>query len=127
MQRKSSDESFKVIIAGGRRFDDYLYLENKVDFLLSNRSQHHRIVIIEGGASGADRLGREYARKRGYEVITFQADWNKHGKKAGPIRNREMANYADALIAFWDGKSKGTKNMIKEASSVGLLTRVLMH
>ena len=116
--------TFKVIIAGGREFTDYSFLEQKVDLLLSEKSQSHRIVIVEGGARGADRLGRNYAHSRGYEVVTFPANWDKYGKGAGFIRNREMANYADALIAFWDGQSPGTKHMINEAKEKGLAVRI---
>ena len=57
---------------------------------------------------------------KGFEVKIIQADWQKYGKRAGPIRNKEMADYADTLIAFWDGQSRGTKNMIETARSQNL-------
>ena len=106
---------FKVIIAGGRSFSNYNLLCEYVDFKLSNVTQE--IEIVSGGARGADSLGERYAKDRGYKLKIFPADWNKFGKRAGYLRNIQMAEYADALIAFWDGKSRGTRNMIEEARS----------
>jgi hypothetical protein len=77
--------------------------------------------VVSGGAAGVDRLGEEWARKHKISVKRFPADWKKHGKAAGPIRNKAMAEYADALIAIWDGQSKGTWNMMEEAAARGLL------
>jgi hypothetical protein len=72
-------------------------------------------VIISGGAAGADSLGEQYAQENGIAIERHPADWKKHGKAAGPIRNAEMAACADFLIAFWDGKSRGTQNMMMNA------------
>jgi hypothetical protein len=107
----------KVIIAGKRDFNDYEAVKQTADFLLSNQTE---VEIVSGGAKGADALGEQYAKEKGYKLTPFPADWNKHGKKAGPIRNEQMAKYADALIAFWDGESKGTKNMIDLAKQYNL-------
>ena len=108
---------FRVIIAGSRDFDDYLLLQDHADYMLSRQED---IEIVSGGASGADALGERYAKDRGYKLKIFPADWVKYGRRAGPVRNREMAEYADALLAYWDGKSRGTKNMIEEARARGL-------
>lgn len=113
---------FKVIIAGTRTFDDYDLLCRYADIKLSNI--YEPIEIVSGGARGADALGERYAKDRGYELRRFPADWNKYGKRAGYLRNVQMANYADALLAFWDGKSRGTKNMIEEATTRGLLVGI---
>lgn len=78
------------------------------------------IVIISGHASGADTLGERYAQEKGFKIETYPADWDKYGKAAGPKRNEQMANIANALIAFWDRKSKGTKSMINLAKKKGL-------
>ena len=97
----------KVIVAGGRDFDNYDYLcetLNNLDFIISE--------IVCGCASGADSLGERYAKENGISVKYFPANWGILGKHAGPIRNLEMAQYGDYLVAFWDGKSAGTKNMI---------------
>ena len=112
---------FKVIIAGSREFNDFTLLKNRCDFLLSMRDE--QIEIVSGCARGADTLGEWYAKERGYSVAKFPADWDRFGKAAGFIRNGEMAEYADALIAFPIGRSPGTRNMIKQARDKELLVR----
>lgn len=72
-------------------------------------------------------MGERYARERGFQLRRFPADWEQHGKSAGHIRNAKMADNADALIAFWDGESKGTKNMIDNARRKGLAVRVIQY
>jgi len=103
----------KLIIAGSRNFNDYKKLCKICGHLLQNQAN---IEIISGAARGADQLGEKYASEKGYSIKQFPANWNKYGKAAGPKRNLQMANYSDALIAFWDGKSRGTKNMIELAN-----------
>ena len=117
---------FRVIIAGTRDFSDYQLLRKKCDAILS-RKQDSSIVIVSGTARGADRLGERYARERGYKIERFPADWDNDGHAAGPIRNAKMADNADALIAFWDGQSRGTKNMIDTAKAKGLAVRVIKY
>ena len=75
----------------------------------------------------ADRLGERYARERGYQIQRFPADWDGDGSSAGPIRNAKMADNAHALIAFWDGHSRGTKNMIETAASKGPMVRAINY
>ncbi len=101
---------FKVIIAGGRNFNDYSLLENHCNHYLKNKFP--LIEIVSGKARGADRLGEWYAENYFLDVKEFPANWDLYKKSAGFIRNKEMAEYADALIAFWSG-SKGTKHMIE--------------
>jgi len=113
---------YKVIIAGGREFSDYEYLRSCADADLAGITDD--IEIVSGGASGADALGERYAKEKGRTVALFPADWNRYGRSAGPRRNRQMAEYADALIAFWDGQSRGTKNMIDTATAKGLKVSV---
>ena len=108
---------FRVIIAGGRDFDDYELLVKSVDRWLARVRDD--ICIVCGKARGADTLGEQYAKERGYPVHYFPADWKKFGKSAGYIRNTEMAQNADALIAFWDGKSKGTAYVINRCHKTG--------
>ena len=76
-------------------------------------------VIMSGGAHGADSLGERYAKENGLPLEIFPADWRKDWKRAGFIRNVQMAGIADELIAFWNGKSHGTAHMIKEMLSRG--------
>jgi hypothetical protein len=118
----------KVIIAGGRDFDDYELLKGMCDYYLLTYLKHgYDIQIVSGKARGADTLGENYAEERQYPVKSFPADWNKHGLKAGPIRNGKMAKYGDMLIAFHDGVSKGTANMIEQAKEKGLIVWVINY
>jgi len=114
----------KVIIAGGRDFNNYETLKTVCDYMLQNQTE---IEIVSGGAKGADSLGEQYATEKGYKLSLFPADWDKHGKSAGYIRNKEMADYSDALIAFWDGNSKGTNHMINLSKQKGLKVKVVKY
>jgi len=115
----------KLIIAGGRNFTDYKKLKETCDDFLQNQTN---IEIVSGAYyKGADKLGEQYAKEKGYKLTKFPANWNKFGKSAGPKRNQQMANYADALIAFWDGKSKGTKDMIELANKRKLNVLILYY
>ena len=118
---------FRIIIAGGRDFNDYNLLKEKVNNLISEKRKTHQIYIVSGKARGADSLGEKYANENGLNIMEFPADWDKHGKSAGYKRNLEMAENADALIAFWDGESRGTKHMIDIAKEKNLLTRIIRY
>jgi hypothetical protein len=72
-------------------------------------------TVISGTSYGVDVLGEEWARRNKIPVKKYPADWKLYGKAAGPIRNAVMAKSADALIAVWDGESRGTRNVIQEA------------
>jgi hypothetical protein len=115
-------QTFKVIIAGSRDFKDFYTLATTCDKLLSNKEN---VEIVSGNARGADKLGEQYANLRGYTLKLFKADWDKDGKKAGFIRNEKMASYANALILFWDGESKGSKHMLDMAKRNGLQCRIV--
>lgn len=117
---------YRVIIAGCRDFADYELLKEKCDYYLQNREKED-IVIVSGHASGADALGERYAQERGSQLETYPADWKAHGRAAGPIRNENMVRVANALIAFWDGKSRGTKNMIETARKYSLKVAVVRY
>jgi len=110
----------KIIVAGGRDFDDAEMMDEALH-------RFHGILFAEfvNGMcpTGADKLALEYARSRGRKVHEFPADWSL-GKKAGPIRNAAMAKFSDVLIAFWDGKSPGTRSMIYLALKHGLEVHV---
>ena len=83
-----------------------------IDFCISDLKEIYNIVIISGGARGADALGERYAKEEGFALERYPAEWEKFGKIAGPIRNSQMAKLGDFFICFWDGVSPGTKNMI---------------
>lgn len=122
----------KLIIAGGRDMTDKHFVQRH--FLTFIREQDSRkplggiTEIVSGTARGADRCGEWVATfYNGLGLKQFPADWDKHGKRAGYLRNAEMADYADALLAFWDGKSKGTKHMIDTATKKGLVVKVVSY
>ncbi len=102
----------RVIVAGCRDYTNYEEAEKFIDYCISNIRINNRIIIISGGAKGADMLGERYARENGFSVEKYIPDWEKYGKSAGPRRNRQMAKICDFVICFWDGKSLGTKSMI---------------
>lgn len=123
----ANKETYKVIIAGTRTFSNYSLLCAYCDRYLSRKTKTYNIVIVSGAARGADSLGEQYARERDYQLQRFPADWNKNGRGAGFMRNMDMANYSDALIAFWDGASRGTEHMIKTAKNKGLSVRIINY
>jgi hypothetical protein len=111
----------KVIIAGCRDFNNYDLLKSKLDFYFSNIEVTE---IVSGACSGADKLGERYALEHNIPVKRFPANWSL-GRKAGPLRNEEMASYADALVAFWDLESRGTRDMINRAVAHNLKVRIV--
>jgi hypothetical protein len=108
----------KTIIAGSRSFSDYELLRSVCD-------EYEIMEIVSGTARGADLLGEQYGKEKGIPIKQFPADWNKWGKRAGFLRNVQMAEYGERLIAFWDGESSGTWMMIDEARKRKLEVRVV--
>jgi hypothetical protein len=104
----------RIIIAGSRTFTDYKTFCFVCDDII-RKEEWDEVEIVSGGAKGADKMGERFANSSDYKLTVFPADWETNGKKAGYLRNQEMAHYSDALIAFWDGESKGTKHMINIA------------
>lgn len=105
----------KVIIAGSRSIKDRKIVDKAIE-----ASGFSITEVVSGGASGVDSLGEAWAADHKIPVKQFPAKWELHGKAAGPIRNKQMADYAEALIAVWDGNSRGTLNMITQAKCKGL-------
>jgi hypothetical protein len=120
MSSEEEIKDFKVIIAGGRDFGDTELLEKTCDSLLKKMFKVRNVQVVCGMARGADLLGKRYAQSRRLDLAKFPADWDRYPKWAGHRRNAQMARYADALIVFWDGKSRGTENMIKNAKKFKL-------
>ena len=131
----------KVIIAGSRSFNDYTLLKTELDKLFNES-----FIIVSGGAKGADTLGELYAREKGYEIERHLAKWNDlsvpncrikynsygpYNAMAGHNRNQEMLNSVlenkdgGCVVAFWDGKSKGTENMINISRKSGINTYIV--
>ena len=118
------ENTFRVIVAGGRDFFDYNLLCKKLDIILSTQE---KVIIVSGNARGADSLGERYAKEHGILISYFPASWAQYGSKAGFIRNEEMAKYADACICFWNGESSGTADMIRLAKEYNLKLRVINY
>ena len=124
---KVEDDYTRIIVAGGRDFNNYALVEEKLDHYLKFLNPH-KVIIVSGGARGADSLGERYAKENGYKLERYPADWNgPHGKSAGFVRNRQMAEVSNALIAFWDRKSNGTRHMVTTATKLGLKVRIVEY
>jgi hypothetical protein len=109
----------RTIIAGSRtaiHYNDLIHAVAAAPWKLT--------MVISGAARGADALGERWARDNAIPLLRMPADWHTHGKRAGYFRNVEMADKAQALIALWDGASRGTAHMIETARSKGLLVSV---
>ena len=106
----------KLAVVGSRTFNDYELL---CKYLNTIHAKEPISYIVSGGAKGADRMGERWAKENGVETIIFIPDWEKHGRKAGFLRNQDIINEADKVIAFWDTISNGTKNSIELAKRQG--------
>lgn len=129
----------RIIVAGSRDFKDYDLLSDTLMKYLGDMDDADivdtpgQVVFISGTAKGADTLGEQFAYTWGYRVKRFPANWDLYGKRAGYLRNEQMAKYAVAdenygvLFAFWDGDSRGTKHMIDLANKHGLEVHVVRY
>lgn len=144
----------RIIVAGGRNFNDADRLKDELSAILTPYAKGnfdagtftmtYKVIFVCGYARGADTLAEEFARSRGIAVDPYPANWGdiegkpaheikvgKNGKeywtRAGHFRNQEMADNADVLVAFWDGKSTGTKDMIKRATLNRLETHIFYY
>ena len=120
-------KEYRIIIAGCRYFEDYEYVRKMAGEITESiqiAEPDAKITIVSGAANGADKLGERFAKEKGFDVKRFPANWTLYGKSAGPVRNREMLMFAKEkkgiLIAFWDGVSRGTANMIKISKDAGI-------
>ena len=120
--------TYRIIVAGGRDFKDEKYLNDSLDSLLT---EYIDIEIVSDCTKVAAKLAEEYAKRLGLALKVFPADWKRYGRAAGPIRNREMLSYImegnPVVAAFWDGQSKGTKNMIDQARKEDVECRIFMY
>ena len=103
----------RIVVAGCRDFDNYDVARRYIGHCISQIRKNYEIVFVSGGCRGADMLGERYARENGMAIERYEAEWDKYGKAAGPIRNKQMAQVCDYVICFWDGKSRGTRTMIE--------------
>jgi len=113
----------KVIIAGGRDFNDPQGLLKAFHQFMEGHD-NGEIVIVSGGARGADAIGEWIGKQYGITTVVMRAQWDKFGKSAGYRRNEQMAQYGTHLLAAWDGQSKGTKHMIDISRKAGLIVQI---
>jgi len=104
-----------IAIVGSRSFNDRELAFHVLDKYVGNRGHS----IVTGGARGADALAEEWARNRGIPVQVLPAEWEKYGRSAGSRRNTEIVRLCQGMIAFWDGKSPGTRDSIRKAQGQG--------
>ncbi len=114
----------RIVVAGSRNYNDYDEAKEYIDLCIKEIRNKHTLIFLSGGCRGADALGERYATENGFKVERYPAEWDRYGKEAGPKRNRKMAERADFVICFWDGKSRGTKSMIEYAKLNDKPTRI---
>lgn len=114
----------KIVVAGCRNYNNYAEAKEFIDICISNIRRKFQIVFISGGCTGADALGERYAIENGFEIEKYPADWATYGRKAGPLRNKLMAEKCDYVICFWDYESKGTRSMIECAQRLNKPIRI---
>ena len=112
----------KTIVAGSRDIDNYQFVKGAL-----NNTTWTITKVISGGAMGVDKFGEIWAKSKNIPLEICPADWSTYGKSAGYKRNVEMAKKAEALVAIWDGKSKGTKHMIDIANNHNLVTYIVYY
>lgn len=113
-------KKYRLIIAGGRNFNDYDYMQRCCMAVIDKLSKDYDIIVVSGHAQGADMLGERFANEQDLILEVYPADWKAHYRSAGFRRNEQMGDISDGLIAFWDGRSHGTRHMIEYAKSKGL-------
>ncbi len=111
----------KLAVVGSRDFSDLSVVEKILTADVSRITE-----IVSGGARGVDTAAAAFADKRGLKLKVFLPDWDKFGRAAGPIRNKQIVQYCDEVIAFWDGKSPGTKSSLMMARELGKNTTVIL-
>ena len=108
-------KEYRLVVAGCRNFTNYLKASREIQKYINKLDAEYSVIILSGGANGADELGEKFAEKHKLKLEKYPAEWDRYGRFAGPRRNAQMAKIADGIIVFWDGKSRGTKNMIENA------------
>lgn len=109
----------RVIVAGSRTITSIEEVTRAI-----TASGYKVTEVVSGGAHGVDWCGEQWAKTNGKQMKRFPADWHTHGWRGGLVRNEEMARYADALVAVWDGQSRGTQHMIRMAQKYKLKIHV---
>ncbi len=121
------NKEFKLIVAGGRDFSDRELMDRQIRNTIAELPDDNVVSIVSGMAKGADSLAVQWAQIHQCKLYKHYADWTTHGKRAGYLRNQEMCDVADGLLAFWDGISKGTNHMITIARNKGIYVKVVRY
>jgi hypothetical protein len=114
---------YQILVSGSLSFDNYDLLCATLDRLLAEKEN---VVIVSGGAKGAELLGERYAEERGLGLKQFPADWDRYGRGAKVIRNAQLIDAAEHAVFFWDGKSKGTADAIGKAEAKGIPVEIVL-
>lgn len=109
----------RMVVSGSRTITDEAWIERTLAGYIAVKD-----VVITGGCRGVDTIAHDFARRMFAKTRVIEADWQEHGKAAGPIRNAKMLRGSDVLIAFWDGESRGTKSAIDEARKLRVETHI---
>ncbi len=105
----------RIVIAGCRTYTRYAEAKKAIYRHLGSFKPDDTIILLSGGCRGADQLGERFAKEEGLQIEYHIPQWEKYGRAAGPLRNKQMIEKCDAVICFWDGKSKGTASLIQYA------------
>lgn len=118
----------RVIVCGGCHYNDYEVFKNQLDQVLA---EYESVTQVSGHAKGVDTMAERFTSEKKIPIKVFLAEWTKYGKVAGPIRNTAILKYAleqNAVVAaFWNGTSRGTGNMMKQAKNAGVKCHVFLH
>lgn len=110
----------KIAVVGSRDFEDYTLMKQILD-------EYKPFILVSGGAKGTDALSERYADDRGYQKLIFKPDRKKYARGAYHRRNQAIINEADEMVAFWNGRSKGTSHTISLAEKRGIPIRVITY
>lgn len=116
-----------LLIAGGRDFSDYSLALKTLDDYETLDAGGRSIVVVSGGARGADAIGEMWAKARGHTISRMTPDWNLYGRRAGLVRNTDLVNACSDAVVFWDGSSRGTKDTITKLQAAGKTHRIITY
>ena len=122
LNKKKMKKENTLLVAGTRTIEAKITVQAVIYLMIKDVEN---LRIITGCAQGVDKIAREYAQRKNIKYTVYKAEWDKYGKSAGPIRNKEMAKVADQAVIIWDGKSKGAANMIKQLRENQVPTEII--
>lgn len=108
----------RIVVAGCRNYENYAEASAYISSCIAKIQTEDTLIFLSGGCRGADQIGERYAEEHGYALELYPAQWERYGRRAGPVRNRTMAEQGDYFICFWDGKSRGTGSLIRYAQKL---------